>query len=113
MAAHDIVGTDRKHRPEHFVLLLGDRTWSQRCRGFHRGECHDLKKMRDNHVSIGASGLVEVGTLFEPEGLWNIDLDVIDHVSVPDGFEQAIGEAERQNVQCGFLTQEVIDTKHL
>ena len=69
--------------------------------------------MGDHHVLVGAGALVEIGPLIEAEGLGDVDLDVVDEVSVPDRLEQAVGEAERQDVLRGLLAEEVVDAEDL
>src|ERR1700733_6397106 len=42
-------------------------------------------------MSRYASGrLIESGALAEPDGLWNVDLHMVDEVAVPDRLEQSI-----------------------
>ena len=69
--------------------------------------------MGDHHVAIGAGRLVERGTFAEPERLRNVDLHMIDEVAVPDRLEQAVGEAECEDVLRRLLAQEVVDAENL
>src|ERR1700743_3871127 len=38
---------------------------------------------------------------------------MVDEIAVPDRFEQAVGEAEGENVLCRLLAQEMIDAEDL
>ena len=42
-----------------------------------------------------------------------VDLHVIDEIAVPDRFEQAVGEAEREDVLGRLLAEEVVDAEDL
>ena len=57
--------------------------------------------------------LVEAGARPDRERLGDVDLDVVDVVAVPDGLEEAVGEAQRQDVLDGLLAQEVVDAEDL
>ena len=69
--------------------------------------------MGDDHVPIGAGGLVEPGPHADVERLGDVDLNVVDVVAVPDRLEQSVGEPEGQDVQRGLLPQEVVDAEDL
>ncbi len=69
--------------------------------------------MGDDHVAVRAGLLVEAGALAEAERLGNVDLDVIDEVAVPDRLEQAVGEAEGEDVLRRFLAEEMVDPENL
>ena len=79
----------------------------------HRGEREDLEQVGDDHVAVGAGRLVEVTALGQAEGLGHVDLDVGDVVPVPDRLEQAVGEAEGQDVLRRLLAEEVVDPEDL
>ena len=65
-------------------------------------------------MSRNAPGrLVEAGALAEPQRLRHVDLHVVDEVPVPDRLEQAVGEAERQDVLRRLLAEEVVDAEDL
>jgi hypothetical protein len=69
--------------------------------------------VRDHHVAIRAGGFVEARTFAETECFGNIDLHVIDEVAIPDGLEEAVREAEREDVLRRLFAEEVIDAKDL
>ena len=66
-----------------------------------------------HHVPVRPGLLVEATALPDRERLRHVDLDVLDVLPVPDGFEQTIGEPERQDGLRRLLPEEVIDTEHL
>ena len=113
LAAHDVVGLDRLHRPEDLELLVADRVRRERGRRLHRGERQHLHQVGDDHVAVGAGGLVELRAALEPERLGDVDLHVVDEVAVPDRLEETVGEAEGQDVLRGLLAQEVVDAEDL
>ena len=69
--------------------------------------------MGHHHVAERPGRLIEAGTHAEAQRLGHIDLHVVDEVPVPDRLEQAVGEAERQDVLRRFLAQEVVDSEDL
>ena len=69
--------------------------------------------MGDDHVAVGAGALVEVGPLREAQRLGHVDLDVVDVVAVPDRLEEAVGEAEGEDVLGRLLAEEVVDAEDL
>ena len=69
--------------------------------------------MGHHHVAKRAGRLVEAGASAEPQRLGHVDLHVVDEVSVPDRLEQAVGEAEGQDVLRRFLAEEVVDPEDL
>ena len=113
LPAHDVLRVDRQHAAEDLVLLFADRRRLERGRRLHRHEGEDLEQVRHHHVAIGAGRLVEAGALAEPQRLGHVDLHVVDEVAVPDRLEQAVGEAERQDVLRRFLAEEMVDAEDL
>ena len=57
--------------------------------------------------------LVERRALAEPERLRHVDLHVVDEVAVPDRLEEAVGEAEGEDVLRRLLAEEVVDAEDL
>jgi hypothetical protein len=82
-------------------------------RRLHRHEGEDLEQVRDDHVAVGAGLLVEAGAPAEAERLGHVDLHVVDEVAVPDRLEQAVGEAEGEDVLRRLLAEEVVDAEDL
>jgi hypothetical protein len=94
-------------------LFFSDGPRLQGGRRLHRDEREHLEQVRDDHVLVRAGDLVEGGATVEAEGLGDVDLDVVDEVAVPDGLEQTVGEAERQDVLGRLLAEEVVDPEDL
>ena len=69
--------------------------------------------MGDDHVAVGARLLVEAGAGADPERLRHVDLDVVDVVAVPDRLEEAVGEAQGEDVLRRLLAEEVVDAEDL
>ncbi len=60
-------------------------------------------------VSEGAHLFVEAAASADAEGLGHRDLHAGDVSSVPDRFEECVGEAEVEQVLHRLLAQEVVD----
>ena len=69
--------------------------------------------MGDDHVAVGAGLLVEGAARADPERLRHVDLDVVDVVAVPDRLEEAVGEAQGEDVVRRLLAEEVVDAEDL
>src|ERR1700690_4355649 len=69
--------------------------------------------MGHHHVLVGAGLLVESQALAQSQRLRDVDLHMIDEIAIPDGFEQAVGEAERQYVLRRLLAEKMIDAEYL
>ena len=69
--------------------------------------------MRDHHVAVRAGLFVKGGAFAEAQRLGHVDLHVIDEVAIPDRLEQAVGEAECEDVLRRLLAQEVVDAEDL
>ena len=66
-----------------------------------------------HHVAQRAGLLVERPAAFHAQRFRRRDLHVIDVVAIPDRLEDAVGEAEDQNVLHRLLAQVVIDAEDL
>ena len=64
-------------------------------------------------VAQGAGLLVEGAAAFDAEGFSDGDLHVVDVVAFPDRLEDAVGEAEDEEVLDGLLAEVVIDAEDL
>ncbi len=63
------------------------------------------------HIADSAGFLVELAPAFDAERLRHRDLDAVNIITVPDGLEKAVGEAEDQQVLYRFFAEIVIDAK--
>ena len=68
--------------------------------------------MRHDHVPVRAGALVEAGAFVDGQGLGNIDLYMVDVVPVPDRFEHAVREAQRDQILHRLAAEEMVDTKN-
>jgi hypothetical protein len=85
-------------RAEHLGLLVPDRL-VVRTRGSLHGEvAHDLEEVALDDVADDARLLVTLAPSPDAEALGHGDLDVLDVVAVPDGFQEGVGEAEVEDV---------------
>jgi hypothetical protein len=62
-----------------------------------------------DHVAEGAGVLVVAAAPFDAEGLGGGDLDVVDVLPVPDRVEEAVGEAEGEDVLDRLFPEVVVD----
>ena len=113
LAAHNVFRVQRQHAAEHLVFLFTDRPRLQRCWRFHRHERQNLKQMGNHHIAERTRGFIESGAFAKPQGFRNINLDVIDEVTVPDRLKQTVGKAESQNILRRFFAQKVINAENL
>ena len=79
----------------------------------HGQHAHDLQQVVLHDVADGADGVVERAAPGDAEALGHRDLHAGDLVAVPDRLEQAVGEAEGQQVLDRLLAQEVVDPEDL
>ena len=66
-----------------------------------------------HHVAQRAGGVVIIAAAADGQRFGDRDLHVIDMVAIPDRLEQAIGEAQHQDVLHGLLAEIMIDAKNL
>jgi hypothetical protein len=68
-----------------------------------------LKQVVLHHVAHGAGGFVVAPAPFHAERLCRRDLNVIDIVTIPHGFERAVGELKSEEILHDLFTQKIID----
>ena len=66
-----------------------------------------------NHVAQHAGFLVVGAAAFQADGFSHGDLDGVDVASVPDGFENDVGEAQDKDVLNGLFSEIVVDSVDL
>ena len=62
-----------------------------------------------HHVAQRAGGVVEFAAPLDAERLRDGDLDMVDMVSIPQRLENAVGEAEHQDVLDRLFPEIVVD----
>ena len=65
------------------------------------------------HVAHRAGTVVVTAPVFHADGFGGGDFHVVDVVPVPERLEQAVGEAQHQQVLHGFFAEVVVDTVNL
>ena len=113
LRAHDLpveVGRrDVAQRLQHLQLLVANAVRLERDRRLHRRQAQNLQQVVLHHVAQ-AAGLFEVAAApLDADGLGPGDLDVVDEVVVPDRLEDAVREAEHQQVLDGLFSEVVVD----
>ncbi len=96
-------------RPDHLHLLVAERIRLERRRRLHRDEAHQLEEVVLEEVAARAGLLVERAAVLDADRLRDRDLDMVDMAPVPDRLEDAVSEAEDEEVPDGLLAQVVID----
>ena len=66
-----------------------------------------------NHIAQCAGSIVITAARFNAEPFGNRDLNVVNIVSIPNRFKNAVAEAKNQNVLNGFLAEIMVDAINL
>ena len=66
-----------------------------------------------NDVAEESGLLVEGAATFDADGFSGCDLNVVDEVAVPDVLEDAVGEAEDEDVLDSLFAEVVVDAEDL
>ncbi len=82
-------------------------------RRLHGDEAEQLHDVVLHDVAQRAGGLVERPAAFDADGFGRRDLHVVDVVAIPDVLEDAVREAEDEDVLHRLLAQVVIDAEDL
>ena len=69
--------------------------------------------MRHDHVAERAGALVELTARADRQRLGDVDLHVLDVLAIPQRLEEAVGEAQREQVERRLLAEEVVDAEDL
>ncbi len=78
-----------------------------------RDERQQLEQVVLHHVAQRARRVVVAAALLDADRLGDGDLHVVDVAAVPERLEDAVGEAEHQDVLDGLLAQVVVDAVDL
>ena len=117
LAAHGsgkhLLGTQRLNGMQNFGLLIAHRVGVKRNRRLHGGQGDQLHDVIRHHVAQRTGCVVIAAAMFDADGFRHRDLHVIDVAAIPDGLENAVGEAESQNVLDGLFAQVMIDAINL
>ena len=96
-------------RPDDLHLLVAQRVGIERRRRLHGDEAHQLEQVVLEEVAACAGRLVERAAVLDTDRLGHRDLDMVDVAAVPDRLEDAIAEAEDQEIADRLLAEVVID----
>ena len=103
----------RADRPQDLDLLVAQRIGLERGGRLHRHEAHELQQVVLQHVADGAGLLVERAAVLDADRLGHRDLHVVDVAPVPERLEDAVAEAEDQQVPDRLLAEVVVDAVDL
>ena len=109
LAADDALGPDRLDGAERLDLFEADRVGVERPRHFHRHQREQLREVVLHHVAERAGGVVIAGPRADAERFGDRDLDTLDALAVPRRLDEAVAEAQDQQVLNRFLPEIVID----
>ena len=117
LAAHgeevDAVARDRPHRAQHLDLLVAHGVGVEGDGRLHGDQREELQQVVLHHVAQRAGLLVVGRAMLDAQRLGGGDLHVVDVAAVPDRLEDAVGEAQHQQVLHGLLGQVVVDAVDL
>src|SRR5690606_1180350 len=103
IAAHTVDGVQDLH------LLVSDRIGGKRDRRFHRGERDELKKMVRDHIPQRTRLVVVTSAPLDTECFGDRDLNMVDVISVPNRFKDAVPKAEDEQILHRFLTKVMVN----
>ena len=101
------------HGAQHLELLVAHGVGVEGHRRLHRHEREELDEVRRDHVAQRSGLLVVRAAMLDAERLRGGDLDEVDVAPVPHGLEDAVGEAQHQQVLHGLLGEVVVDAVDL
>ena len=109
MARHDITFRNGAKRAQHLHLFVADRGRIQIGGRLHRGQGKQLQHVVLHHVTQRTGIFIKAGTPFQTNGFADRDLDMLDRVCVPQGFEKHVRKAQRHEVLHRFLAQIMVN----
>ena len=117
LAAHGVVqnllGIQGLDGAQDFRLFVVHRLRVERNRRFHCRKRDELKDVIRHHVAQRAGMLVIISPHFHAEFLRYRHLHVIHVAAIPNRLENAVREAERQNVLNRLFPEIMVDTVNL
>ena len=105
----DVRSRDRAQRAQDLDLFVTHRSRIEIGRGLHRHQRKQLQHVVLHHVPERAGAVVIIAAALDPDGLGDRNLDVVDMRTVPQRFEQQVGEAQREQVLDRLLAQIMVD----
>ena len=111
--AQRLVAGLQLHGIEQFGLAGAHRVGGKARRRLHGDEREQLEQMVRHHVAQRAGRVVIIAAAADGQRLGDGDLHVVDMVAIPDRLEQAVGEAQHQNVLHRLLAEIMVDAENL
>ena len=107
------VGLHEADGAQQLGALVADGVGAEAGAGLHGDGGHHLQQVVLDHVAQRAGLLIVGAAAFDADGFGAGDLDVVDVAAIPERLEDAVAEAEGQDVLDGFLAEVVIDAVDL
>ena len=101
------------NRAQQLGTFVADGVGGERGARLHGDGRHHLQQMILDHVAQRPGFLIISAAAFHADRFGGRDLHVIDVAAVPERFENAVAEAEGEDILDGFLTEVVIDAVDL
>ena len=101
------------NRLQNLDLLIPDHVGRKTGRCFHGGDHQQLKQMVLEHIAQNTRFVVVSSASPHHHLFGNRDLNVIDVITIPDRFEDAVGETKHQHILNRFFPQVMVDSVNL
>src|ERR1700689_5475503 len=111
LAADEVLRLQGRDGLERFDLLVADRFGVKPRRRLHRENRKDLEQVILDYGADGAGLLIERAPALDSKVLRHRDLDTLDMVAIPQGFEHCIAETEVHHVMHRTLAEEMVQTE--
>ena len=82
-------------------------------RRFHSRKGHELYQMILHHIPQRTCRFIEPASLLDTQIFYGCNFYVVNIVTIPERFEDAVGKTERKHVLCSFLAKKMVDTVNL
>ena len=80
---------------------------------FHSRKGYELYQVILHHIAQRTCRFIESAALFDTQIFYGCDFYVVDIVTVPERFEDAVSKTESQYILGCFLTEKMVDTVNL
>ena len=107
----DVLRRDARQAAQHLDLLVAHRLRVEARGRLHRDEAQELEEVILHHVADGAVLVVVPPAPLRADGLGDRDLHALDGLRVPQRLEDAVREAQRDEVLDGLLAEVVVDAE--
>ena len=97
----------------HFHHFITEVVGIEHSRRFHCSERHQLDQMILHHIPQSSGSFIESSTLLDTQVFYCGNLYIVDIITVPKRFKDAVSKAESKNILRRFFAQEVVYTVNL